>query len=468
MDKKYLIHYCFVCLTLFIATNICATQPSETVLKEKVDQIASYFLDRDWGVGMVIGVIDNNESYTFKYGIMSDDNKNMPDENTVFEIGSVTKVFTALLSVDMAEEGIISLNDPVKKYLPEAVNVPRMGDREITFADISTHYSGLPRIATNMDTSKGLNDPYAEYTIKDLYSFLSLYKLKYGPGEKYEYSNLGMGLLSHVLSLAGKKKFEQLLTEHILQPLKMNNTGIILTTSFKKNMAIGHNYDLVQTDPWYFNVHEGCGALKSTVNDLMKFLKAQITKNNGQLASAIGYSQKIQHIISSDEAVAMGWHISRKTDILWHNGATGGFNSFIGLQIDNKTAVVVLTNYMSVFSIDVATNIGMNILNILSNRPVKLPPIAQVISIDPAKLKKYTGKYRISDKVVLVYKLYDGVLYEESAGPESRARLYPESQIVFNYRIVPAQVRFEENKDGNITGLTVIQSDKEIPAVRLK
>src|SRR5208283_4407870 len=116
------------------------------------------------------------------------------DGDTVFEIGSITKVFTALLLADMAQRGEVALTDPVSKYLPKGVKMPGRNGHAIMLQDLATHTSGLPRLPSNMKPKDFMN-PYADYTPELLYQFLSSYELPRDPGSKWEYSNLGAGLL---------------------------------------------------------------------------------------------------------------------------------------------------------------------------------------------------------------------------------------------------------------------------------
>ena len=187
-------------------------------MKEVFDSLTEPLLEQNYTVGVVVAVIDGNETQFFNYGTRSKDSKEAPDVNTVFDIGSITKTFTGLLLQDLVMRGRMSLDDPVQKLLPASLRVPRKGDRPISLVDLATHTSGLPRIPTNFNT-KDLNDPYSEYTVKKLYKFLFTYQLPRAPGDEFEYSNLGLGLLGHVLSLHENKPFETLVIDRICRPL---------------------------------------------------------------------------------------------------------------------------------------------------------------------------------------------------------------------------------------------------------
>src|SRR5215831_2576206 len=172
---------------------------------------------------MVVGILDQNGPEIIACGKLSKESTSSADGNTVFEIGSISKVFTSLLLADMVQHGEVKLEDPISKYLPASVKVPTRNGREITLVDLATHRSGLPRMPDNLDPVDG-KDPYADYTEQRLYTFLSGCKLKRDIGAKYEYSNLGAGLLGHVLALRGGKEYNTLIEERICKPLGLTST----------------------------------------------------------------------------------------------------------------------------------------------------------------------------------------------------------------------------------------------------
>src|SRR6185369_1631387 len=164
-----------------------------------------------------------------------------PDFNarTMFEIGSITKTFTASILADMVARGEVKLDDPVSKFLPGTVKVPARGGKQITLLDLATQSSGLPRMPTNFQPKDGAN-PYADYTVQQMYDFISGYQLPRDIGAQYEYSNLGFGLLGQALALRAGKSYGELVRERILQPLGMNSTTIELSADQKARLAPGH------------------------------------------------------------------------------------------------------------------------------------------------------------------------------------------------------------------------------------
>lgn len=176
----------------------------------RIDRVASPLVERGVAVGLVVGVLEGGEGRCLAYGETVLGSGKAPDEDTVYEIGSITKVFTALLLADAVERGAVSLDDPVQKYLPAGVILPVKG-APITLAHLASHTSGLPRLPPNLKPADDAN-PYADYSVDDLYASLRALRLESAPG-RYEYSNYGAGLLGHVLALQAGRPYEELLVE---------------------------------------------------------------------------------------------------------------------------------------------------------------------------------------------------------------------------------------------------------------
>ena len=193
---------------------------------------------------VVAGVIDQDGRRNFCLGNRRAGETNTVDADTIFEIGSITKVFTTTLLEDMVERGEVKLDGPISKYLPASVKAPSRNGREIALLDLATHTSGLPRLPGNLSVwhiATHAENPYADYTLKMLYDFLSGYKLKRDIGSKYEYSNLGVGLLGQLLAFKAGTNYESLVVERVCKPLKMEDTCITLSPELQSRLASGHD-----------------------------------------------------------------------------------------------------------------------------------------------------------------------------------------------------------------------------------
>ena len=227
-------------MALSVASALAQSLPDSAVLPDsEIRKILAERIDTNHlSVGMVVGVIEPKGRRVIAHGSLGKADPHPPDSGTIFEIGSITKVFTALLLAEMAHHGEVSLFDPVAKYLPKDVRAPERSGRSITLKDLATHTSGLPRLPTNLAPKNPAN-PYADYTVEQLYQFLSTYELTRDIGSRFEYSNIGGGLLGHVLARRANTNYEDLVHSRIGGPLGMNSTGITLMPKQKARLAAG-------------------------------------------------------------------------------------------------------------------------------------------------------------------------------------------------------------------------------------
>jgi serine-type D-Ala-D-Ala carboxypeptidase/endopeptidase len=284
------------------------------------------------------------------------------DGNTIFEIGSATKVFTALLLAEAVRRGEVAYTDPVAKHLPADVRMPTRGAKIITLDDLVTHTSGLPRLPNNL-APKDMSNPYADYSVKQLYDFLSSYELTRDIGERYEYSNLGVGLLGHVLARRAGVDYETLVSQRITGPLGMKSTVVTLTPALRGRLATGHNAQLQPAANWDIPTLAGAGAIRSTANDMLRFLSAAIGLEQTPLAPSMKALFDLRRPTGTPALeIARGWHIlsPRGVDIVWHNGGTGGYRSFMGFNAKERRGVVALSNTSTQAGVD---DIGRHLLD---------------------------------------------------------------------------------------------------------
>jgi CubicO group peptidase (beta-lactamase class C family) len=361
-----------ICLVLLVTEAIAQTPPPAAAPPDS--EIRRILIDRidtqKQGVGIVVGVIEPRGRRVIAYGRLEKGDKRPLDGDTLFEIGSITKVFTALLAADMAQRGELKLDDPIAKYLPPGTKVPERNGRQITLVDLATHTSALPRMPNNF-RPKDPENPYADYTVEALYSFLSSYELPRDIGVKFEYSNLGFGLLGQGLAHRAGMDYEQLVVTRICDPLHMNSTRITLSTPLRQRLAAGHSADLVPVPGWDIPTLAGAGALRSSTNDLLNFLAAMMGYTNNPLAAA----QKTTLGISRPTGGAfidsgLGWVIDTRGggQIIWKNGGTGGYRTFIGYSPQTRIGVVALSNTTTNEGTD---DIGLHLLD--ARYPLSVP-----------------------------------------------------------------------------------------------
>jgi CubicO group peptidase (beta-lactamase class C family) len=337
-------------------------------LHGRVQALVQPMLEKKKSVGVVVGVIEGGRTRVFGFGRTVLGGDKVPDGKTIFEIGSVTKVFTSLALADMAEEGLVRLDDPVQRYLPGEVKVASRSGREITLEDLATHTSGLPRIPGTMIVLalKNPQDPYANYKEKDLYGFFKTWKPTRDIGSEFEYSNLGAGLLGHALSRRAGLDYGRLIATRISERLGMGDTKVTLNDEQEKRVARPYEAGGKPASRWTLDVLAGAGALHSTVDDLLVFLSTEMGIKESKLRPAMEVTQKPRREAGKGGMrIGLAWLMMKfpKTDqeIIWHNGGTGGYRSIVGFVKATKTAVVVLSN--SDASVD---SIGLDVLRLLN------------------------------------------------------------------------------------------------------
>jgi CubicO group peptidase (beta-lactamase class C family) len=306
------------------------------------------------GVGIVVAVIDRDGQRVFGHGTVAANGGKAPDGDTLFEIGSITKVFTALALAQMVREGLVKLDDPVKNHLPKEAMVPRRNNKDITLLHLATHTSGLPLAPPDIRwhvlwRPGDWDNPYAHYGTKQLYRSLPRCKLPHDPGEKYDYSNVGTGLLGMALTQRAKaQSYDELIRQKICGPLDMKDTRIKLSARQRARFAKGHDDYGEPTSTWDFAALEGCAALRSSANDLLRFLGANLGLRRTKLGAALEDCHKARHATPDKQVrVALGWHVltlPMSKPIVLHSGETGGFRAFLALNKADGTGVVVLSN----------------------------------------------------------------------------------------------------------------------------
>jgi len=332
------------CVVFSIALAVAAWADEPNAIPSDVQEAIRSRVDSGRNVGIVVGVITAQGTCFYSCGTMTTGGDRAVDETTLFEIGSVGKPFTALLLADAVERGDLSLGDPIDADLPSSVVPPSSGDRSIRYQELATHTSGLPPIPENLDPADW-NNPYADYTVDQLYEAISGYELE--SLGAYGYSNLGFGLLGHLLELRYGASYEGLVIERICDVLGMPDTRATLSDEQRSRTATGYREG--EAFPiWANPTLAGAGCLLSTAKDLSVFVAA----NLGLVESPLFVAMQLMHephayaYAYGGIPVGLAWHM-RDTGgkrIIEHHGATGGCWSYAGFVIEDQIGVVVLSN----------------------------------------------------------------------------------------------------------------------------
>ena len=416
-------------------------------------------------VGIVLGVMEaDGASRVVAFGEAGPGAAPL-SSSSLFEIGSITKVFTATLLAEMVARGEVALTGPVSSYLPDDVAVPSRDGRQITLLDLATHHSALPRLPGNMSPAD-MTNPYADYTVEQMYIFLSGHELRRDIGSQYEYSNLAVGLLGHVLARVGGGSYEDVLEERVLEPLGMAMTGITLDGEMQDRMVRGHSPQGAVVPLWDLPTLAGAGALRSDMTDMLTFLAANVGPPTSQLERAMRTTHEVRETISPEMSIGLNWHIrtAGEKNIVWHNGGTAGFRTFIGFDPDLGVGAVVLTN-----SGQGADDIGFHLINPdLALAPAPPPPQERTeIEVPEAVLATYVGEYQLAPSFSIFVTLEDGALFAQATG-QGKNPIFAESESQFFLKVVDAQVTFTKDEAGKVTELTLHQGGANQPGRKVK
>jgi len=456
--KKGLLRVAAVTASLAIATVASAAPapaPASGLLPARVARAAKARVKAGEFPALVIAVVDGKRSRVYGFGKLADGQA--PGANTVFEVGSVTKTFTATLLAEAVARDRLRLDEPVAKLLP-AFTLPSRDGKAITLGELADQHSGLPRLPGNLNVGVHPHNPYVAYDGEKLKAFLAHYRLPRDPGSAYEYSNLGFGLLGYALARHAGTSYGALLEKRVLEPLHMSESGVTITAAMRKHLALGHDRAGKPVENWDLNALAGAGALKSTAADMLRYLEANMGVWNTPLDAAMKLAHEPRADGSGPEKVGLAWmtRSGKHGDIVWHNGMTGGYASFIGFTADGKRGVVVLTNIQQ--EVD-----DLGFATLLPG--TKLAPAEAVVHLPGNVLAQYAGYYRLAPHFVLHVFRQDGQMYAQATG-QGAFPIFPSTKDEFFARMADIRLSFERGGNGHVTGL-VLHQHGDHPAPRV-
>lgn len=434
-------------------TTVAAADPA--VLPARIAKVAQQYADAGVYPAMVVVMVDDRHAQVAGFGKLTDGRA--PDGDTVFEIGSVTKTFTALLLARGVEAKKLSLDTPVATLLPD-FKIPARHGKPITLGLLAEQFSGLPRLPGNLQPAD-LGNPYADYGRDRLKAFLASYTLPRDPGAAYEYSNLGFGLLGEALAQHAELSYGELLQREVLAPLGMQSSGAGLTSTMRARLAPGHDEEGGVARHWHWDVLAGAGTLLSTGDDMSRYLQANMGLLKTPLAAAMRLAQEPRRDIGGGDRIGLAWmtHHTAQGDVIWHNGETGGYSSFIGFTADGRRGVVILTN-----ATGAPQDLGFAAL--LPSAP--LPVVHKAITVSPAKLDAYVGQYTLAPGVALNVFRRAGQLFAQTTG-QGAFPLFASAPDAFFTRGAPIAIDFERAVDGKVGALTLHQNGHDSHAPRM-
>jgi serine-type D-Ala-D-Ala carboxypeptidase/endopeptidase len=449
--------HCLLLLAVALLVPAAAAAQQHFPADDDLRVMLRYLVEDGATPGIVLGILEaDGSTRILSYGSGGADTRPLGPRSG-FNTGSIGKTFTGTLLAVMAARGEVALEDPVTKYLPDAVSVPSRNGREITLLDLATHRSGLPTMPEEF-RPRNVWDPYAGFTVDSLYIYLSRHELRRDPGAEVEYSNFGMGLLGHALARAAGTTFESLLRERILEPLGMDRTRFVPDGELAEWMTKGHRNGIVQPHWSATEAIHGAGGLLTTAEDMLKYLQANVGPPRTELEHAMREAHRVQRQFGETDEIGLGWQIERHAGrtVLKHGGAGSGFTSQIAFDPEKRIGFVRLTN-----TIPFPDDIGLAFLRL--GPPLDIAEVA----VPAEMLARYAGTYEFSPGVNFIVALEEDGTLSAQAGNTVRFRLYAESDSSFFTKRLPRRVRFTTDQSGAVDSMILDYSGTERVLPRL-
>jgi len=323
---------------------IKTTNPRQTKLQLYLDTLALKYLKDPNNSGLSFGIINGNTTETYYYGETKKETNTLPDAQSLYEIASITKTFTAILLAHAVNEKKIALNDDIRKYLPGEYPDLQFGGQPIRIVNLANHTSGLPILPVDFVKAPGYDvaNPYLHYSREMIYQYLKDFRPDTTAGSRSQYSNLGFAVLGTILENVYQKPLEELLKQTITGPLKMSSTNFDVPDSEKNLLTTGYSEEDGKAIPyWQFGAYKAAGGLKSNMQDMLIYLRTNMNNLNPDFSLSHKETDR-----QTDFGRGLAWTIEPfKGNInIWHNGGSGGFRTWCGYLKDKKIGIVILSN----------------------------------------------------------------------------------------------------------------------------
>jgi len=419
----------------------------------RMEQIVQSFVANKTFMGSVLVVRDKTVLFEKGYG-SADLEWDIPNSpSTKFRLGSITKQFTAASIMLLEERGKLKIEDPVKKYMPDA---PAAWDK-VTIYNLLTHTSGIPSF-TELPDYDSL-EPFTTTSEKLVARFRDK-PLEFEPGEKFKYDNSGYALLGYLIEKISGQTYAQFVQDNIFTPLQMKDSGYDSNSAIIMRRASGYTNGKQGIENAGFinmTVPFAAGSLYSTVEDLARWEQGLF---GGKVLSAASL-QKMTTPFKSNYAFGLAVSTANGHKVIEHGGGIEGFNTHLSYYPDDKLTVVVLANLNG----DAPGNIAHKLASIAHGETVTLPSERREVAVAPAILANYVGTYALSPDFSLVITLEGGQLMSQATG-QGKFPLFAESDTKFFLKTIDAQVEFVKNDKGEVTGLILHQGGRDTNATK--
>ena len=325
--------------------------------------------------GLAAALIAPQGTSFFSFGRIAGEPERKLDEHTQIQVASISKLLTTVAMADLVREGLLSLDDPAEKYLPNGSHLPSMAGKVITLRNLATHTSGLPSADRN-DQERANAVKYGwDYAL----NYLSKVELGSVPGAKFNYSNAGMALLGHVLELREGRPYEESVARRVLHPLGMESTWVTRPPGAEKPVI-----------DFNIGIFAPAGGFSSNAADLAKFAAGALGQAPPSLMKSLLLTYPGQGKDGSGRPLHLGWHEEGNPNRLSHTGLS---HAYLGVDLDKKVAVVILCTDQT----QMINGMGSAALSILGGENVDFPRPRKVLNIPAEILEKYSGVYTMTD-----------------------------------------------------------------------
>lgn len=428
----------------------CAVQDIES----KGDEYINAYIKMERFSGSILIAKDGNILLKKGYGMANYELEVPNTPQTKFLLGSITKQFTATAILQLQEKGKLSVDDQIKKYIPDYSH-----GEKITIHNLLTHTSGIPNFTSFPEYTKTMMLPSpAEKTIERFKNK----PLEFNPGDKFSYSNSGYILLGYIIEKVSGKSYEEIIDENIFKPLNMNDSGYGKNRPLIKNRAAGYSRGkdgLVNASYIDMSIPHGAGALYSTVEDLYTWDRALYTEK------LLSQSSLEKMFTPFKGNYGYGWGVSElfNRKRISHGGGINGFVTNISRYTDDDACIIVLSN----FEHSPVGKISHDLAAIVFGEKYEFPKERKEVKVNPKIYDAYVGQYELEPNLIITITKEKDRLFALATG-QPKVEIFPESETKFFLKVVDAQITFVKNEKGEVTQLILHQGGKDQPAKKIK
>ncbi|MBI5084577.1 MAG: serine hydrolase [Acidobacteria bacterium] len=440
-------------VTVVLLASSAASQLLAQVSPQRLEEQAQAYFDAGRFNGTALLAKDGKPMLSQGYG-MANVEWNIPNApDTKFRLGSITKQFTAMAVLLLDQQGKLKVEDAVCKYVDPCPDAWK----PITIHHLLTHTSGIPNFTSFPDYTKTmmLASPPAE----SLKRFRDK-PLDFTPGEKMSYSNSGYVLLGLIVEKAAGTKYDEYTRKNIFQPLGMKDTGYDWPSDVLPKRASGYEgagQNLRNAAYLDMTIPHAAGSLYSTVLDLMKWDEAL---RAGKLLTPDNYRR---YFTPDKNNYAYGWTVRTVdgAEVISHGGGINGFSTMIIRVPSQSLVAVTLSNVLP----SQAARLAQDLIDLARGKEVAKPVKQTEVQLPAETLKKYVGEYALSPTFVLTVTLENGMLMTQATG-QQKIPVFAKSERVFFLKVVEAELEFQVDEGGAVTGLILNQNGRKMPAKR--